>query len=63
MSKLSYEQWRIKHPTTITNRAVEALKRIHNVDAEQEVENLMKSEYELYLSKENPEPTNYYTGV
>ena len=50
MTKLSYEEWRLKYHTTIADGVIESLKMFHNVDAEKEVEFLMKQEYQNYLS-------------
>lgn len=52
MNKLSYEEWRKKNPTTITNDAIKSLKIFHGLDAVEEVEEMMRREYELYC-KEN----------
>lgn len=53
---LSYEEWRIKNQTTITPYAIETLKKFHNLDAEKEVEEIMKHEYANYVMElTNPE--------
>jgi hypothetical protein len=53
---LSYEEWRIKNQTTITPYAIETLKKFHNLDAEKEVEEIMKHEYVNYVMElTNPE--------
>lgn len=52
MTKLTYEEWRKKNPTTITDNAIEGLKMFHGLDAVKEVEEMMRREYELYC-KEN----------
>lgn len=49
MTKLSYDKWRAKHHITITDNAIEGLKKFHGLDAMEEVEKLMKREYEIYL--------------
>lgn len=52
MTKLTYEEWKEKHPTTIADGVIEALKKFHNVDDVEEVERLIRQEYETYLSAE-----------
>lgn len=52
MTKLTYEEWRKKNPTTITDNVIESLKLFHDVDVEKEIEELIKQEYEHYC-KEN----------
>lgn len=52
MIKLSYEEWKTQNPIVIPDNVIETLKMFHGVDAEKEVEELIKQEYELYC-KEN----------
>ena len=51
MTKLSYDEWRSKHHVTITDNAIEGLKKFHGLDAVEEVEKLMTQEYKTYLSE------------
>jgi hypothetical protein len=49
MTNLSYDEWRAKHKVSITDNAIEGLKIFHGLDAAEEVEKLMRLEYETYL--------------
>jgi hypothetical protein len=51
-SKLTYEEWKTQNPIVIPDNVIETLKMFHGVDAEKEIEELIKQEYELYC-KEN----------
>jgi uncharacterized protein YijF (DUF1287 family) len=51
MSKLTYEEWKTQNPTTIADGVIESLKMFHGVDAEKEVEELMRQEYEVYCKE------------
>jgi hypothetical protein len=52
--KLSYEEWRTRYfgKVTIAEGVREDLMKFHNVDADREIENAMRKEYESYLNGE-----------
>lgn len=53
--KLSYEEWRNRYfgKVTIAEGVREDLKQFHNIDADQEIENAIRKEYEFYLNGES----------
>jgi hypothetical protein len=48
--KLTYEQWCEKIKISITDEARQALKEYHNIDADSEVEQARRKEYEFYIN-------------
>jgi len=50
--KLTYEEWRLKHTAIVTDEVRKGLKEFHNIDADSEIESLMRKEYEFYLNGE-----------
>jgi hypothetical protein len=50
VQKLTYEQWREKFTTSVTDKARQALKEYHNIDADAEVEQAIRKEYDFYLN-------------
>ena len=48
--KLPYEEWCAKFTVSITDEARQALKALHNIDADAEVEHARRKEYEFYLN-------------
>lgn len=51
--KLTYEEWcdRYCGKATITEELKEELARLHNIDANKEIEAARRGEYEVYLNK------------
>lgn len=47
--KLSYEEWRARQTVNMSPQIREDLKNLHNIDADEEVERAMRTEYEYYL--------------
>ena len=47
--KLTYEQWKEKHNITVSENVRKAIKDLHDLDADQEVEQVLLKEYEFYL--------------
>ena len=52
VQKLTYEQWCEKFTISITDSARQALKEYHNIDADAEVEQARRKEYEFYINGE-----------
>ena len=50
--KLTFEEWRARITVTIADGVRENLKGLHNIDADKEIENAMRKEYEFYLNGE-----------
>lgn len=52
--KLTYEEWRKRYfgKVTIAEGVREDLMQFHNIDADKEIENAMRKEYEFYLNGE-----------
>lgn len=48
--KLTFEEWRKRYTVTIADGVRENLKEFHNIDADKEIENAMRKEYEFYLN-------------
>lgn len=49
--KLTYEQWR-QYFSPVTNDVRTTLKELHNVDADKEIEEAIRKEYEFYINNE-----------
>lgn len=47
--KLTYEQWRERYSVEITETARTELKTLHNMDADLEVEQMMRRKYTDYM--------------
>ena len=47
--KLTYEQWKEQHNITVSEDVRKAIKDLHGLDADQEVEQALLKEYEFYL--------------
>jgi nicotinamide riboside kinase len=52
--KLTYEEWRKKYVGTvsISEEARKDLKEFHNIDADEEIEQAFRKEYEIYVNGE-----------
>lgn len=50
--KLTYEQWRERYSIEITEQARTELKLLHGVDADSEIEQAMRREYDRYINRE-----------
>jgi hypothetical protein len=50
--ELTYEEWRSLNTVVIDTGVSAALKQLHNIDADAEVESAMRREYEAYLAHE-----------
>ena len=48
--KLTYEEWRLRNTVVISDEARQALKEFNNINADAEVEQAMRKEYESYLN-------------
>lgn len=49
MEKLSYEKWRQVYTVKIDHQMIEDLSNFHDIDADEEIEKIMKQEYQWYL--------------
>jgi len=47
--KLTYEEWREKY-VSISDEARKSLKELHNIDADKEVDQAVRKEYEFYVN-------------
>ena len=59
MSPLSFEDWRQSIYVEIDPLIVVELQKLHNIDADKEIENVAHNEYELYVAMFDRE--NYNT--
>ena len=50
IQKLTYEQWCEKFMTSVTDEVRQSLKEYHNIDADAEVEQARRKEYEFYIN-------------
>lgn len=50
--KLSYEDWRERYvgSVSISDEARNSLKEFHNIDADEEVEQALRKEYDFYFN-------------
>lgn len=50
--KLSFEEWQWMYwgKVTMAEDLKEELRQLHNIDADQEIENVMRTEYQSYLN-------------
>jgi hypothetical protein len=49
--KLTYEQWCEKFTISVTDKVRQELKEYHNIDADAEVEQARRKEYEFYINE------------
>jgi hypothetical protein len=53
MTKMTYEEWRNKiNPPEITDVLKDELLKYHDVNADLEIENALRREYQYYLEKQ-----------
>ena len=52
VQKLTYEQWCEKFTISVTDKVKQELKEYHNIDADAEVEQARRKEYEFYINGE-----------
>jgi hypothetical protein len=50
VQKLTYEQWCEKFTISITDKVRHSLKEYHNIDADAEVDQARRKEYEFYIN-------------
>lgn len=52
--KLSFDEWQWMYwgKVTMAEELKEELRRLHNIDADAEIENVMRKEYQSYLDGE-----------
>lgn len=48
--KISYEEWRKLHTVEMADDVRDALESFHAIDAEKEVEEALRKEYEFYAN-------------
>lgn len=50
---ISFEEWKANLAPTWSDETMKSLQRMHNIDAKKEFEDMLKSEYQEYLSNLN----------